>query len=446
MNARGKFRYALLLAGTLSTAAPCYAAQTDETVDARITRLEQELTELKALVKTKPSTTAAADIQIVQPESAKKIDPQSPLQVTSASGVKVQLYGFARFDASYDTNAISSGNYALWVLPKNGRNTDSEWNLTGAATRLGMNLSGPDTESMKLTGNIEMDFLSNIGAENNSSPRLRHAFLKAYWPASDFSILAGQTWDLVSSLIPFVDDVALMWEAGNIGSRHPQLRATKGFPTGNDGRLEMAVAASRSIGEKSFFQADTGKDAVMPTIQGRLAFSEPLIVKEQPATIAVSGHYGQEEWDTTSTGNYKQLDSWSCNLEVTMPLSKKLLLAGECFTGSNLDDFLGGIGQGVNASIPTAPRNIRTHGGWTALKYNMNPVTSISLGAGIDDPNNNDIPALGRTLNQTVFATLINRITPNFILGLQLSQWKTEYKNAPESDAFRAQTSLTYTF
>ena len=296
---------------------------------------------------------------------------------------------------------------------------------------------------MKLSGNIEMDFLTSIGAENNTSPRLRHGFLKAFWPASDFSILAGQTWDIVSSQIPFVDDVALLWDAGNIGSRHPQLRVTKGFSTGNDGRLEMALAASRTIGEKSIFQTDTGKDAVVPTIQGRIAFSEPMIAGSQPATIAVSGHYGQEEWDTSATGNFKTLDTWSCNLEVSMPLSEKVLFAGEYFTGSNLDDFLGGISQGVNAAVPTDPRDIRSHGGWAGLKYKVNQVTAISFGAGVDDPNDNDLTPGGRSLNQSVFANVINKVTPNLLIGIQLSEWKTGYINNPTSNAFRAQSSLT---
>lgn len=432
MNPKGKFRFILLVASSLIAAVPGLAT---ETVDARINHLEKEIADLKTSV---------------QPASAKQMptatEPSSFLSVSSSSGAKVQLYGFVRFDASYDTSPISSGNYALWVLQKNGRNSDSEWNLTGSATRLGLNLSGPDTETMKLSGNIEMDFLSNIGTENNSSPRLRHGFLKAYWPKSDFSILAGQTWDIVSSQIPFVDDVALLWDAGNIGSRHPQLRVTKGFPTGKDGRYEVSLAASRNIGEKSSFQTDTGKDAVMPSIQGRIAYSEPLLVKNQPATLAVSGHYGQEEWDTNNTGSFKTLDSWSCNLEVTMPLSDNLLIAGEFFTGSNLDDFLGGIGQGVNASIPTDPRNIRSHGGWSALKYNLNPETAISLGAGIDDPNDSDLAVSARSLNQTIFANIINKLTPNLIFGLQLSEWRTEYKNDPASNAFRVQGSLTYKF
>ncbi|MEI6638076.1 MAG: hypothetical protein WCL46_00010 [Chlorobium sp.] len=433
MNARGKFRYTLLLASSLCTAVPSLAAETAESIETRISRLDQELAELKALVRNKPAATA------------------TPVTLSATSGAKVQFYGFARFDTSCDTGAIYPGNYAFWALPENGRKNDSEWNLTAGATRIGLNLIGTDTESMKLTGNIELDFLTSIATETNQAPRLRHGYVKAYWPASDFSILAGQTWDVLSSLIPYVDDPALLWDAGNIGSRHPQIRLTKGFSTGNNGRLEVAVAASRTIGDRTTFQTlalqnDTGKDASIPSFQGRIAFSEPLIVKNQPATIALSGHYGQEEWDTNGTGSYKTLDSWSCNLELSMPLSEKMLFAGEYFTGSNLDDYLGGIGQGVNSTVTTDPREIRAQGGWGALRYTINPETSVSLGAGIDDPKDNDLATGARSQNQTIFANVITKITANFILGLQLSEWKTDYKGAGESNALRAQSSLTYKF
>ena len=441
MNARGKFSYALLLAGTLFTAAPGYAAQIEETVDARISRLEQELAELKALVKAAPPSTA----RVEQPPEKQTIQLNS-VTVAPSSGVKVQLYGFARLDASYDTGKINPGNIALWVRPENLNNHDNEWDLTGTATRLGLNLSGPDTDSIKLTGNIEIDFLGG-GTENNMNPRMRHAYLQAYWPASDFSILAGQTWDVISSLIPFVDDPAIMWAVGNIGARHPQLRLTKGFSTGEKSRIELVAAASRTIGETNSladtWNTDPGKDANMPTIQGRIAFSEPLLVENQPASIALSGHYGQEEWDTDKAGNHKTLDSWSCNMELFMPLSKKLTFAGECFTGSNLDDYWGGIGQGVNT---TTLSDIRSKGGWAALRYTLSPSATLSIGAGVDNPNDHDLPLGGRTLNQTMFATFVKKITPNFILGLQLSEWKTDSNNIPESNAIRAQSSLTYKF
>ena len=450
MNAREKFRYTLLLAGSLCTAVPSFAAETPESVETRITRLEQELAELKALVQTKPAAAVSADTQQA-PAPVKKADTAIPVTIAAASGAKVQLYGFARFDASYDTGTIYPGNIALWALPENGRKHDGEWDLTAGATRVGMNLNGPDTECMKLTGNIEFDFLTGISTENNQAPRLRHGYIKASWPASDFSILAGQTWDLVSSLIPFVDDPALIWDAGNIGSRHAQVRVTKGVATGEKSRLELAVAASRTIGERTSYQTltlqnDTGKDGAIPSLQGRMALSTPLFVRNQPATLAFSGHYGQEEWDTNGTGSYKTLDSWSCNLELSMPLSETVLFAGEYFTGTNLDDYFGGIGQGINSTVTTDPREIRSQGGWGALKYSINPSTTFSIGAGLDNPNDNDLAVGARSRNQTIFTNVITKITQNFILGFQLSDWKTEYKGASEGDAVRAQSSVTYKF
>ena len=179
----------------------------------------------------------------------------------------------------------------------------------------------------------------------------------------------------------------------------------------------------------------------MPSIQGRLALSSPIFVSGKPATIAVSGHYGQEEWDTAADGTHVTLDSWSCVLELSLPLSNQLLFASELFTGANLDDYWGGIGQGRNGVTA-----IRSRGGWTALRYTASPKTTLSIGAGMDDPNDDDLATNARSLNETQFISVTHRITPNFILGGQLSRWRTDYKNQQEGDAIRAQTSLTYSF
>ncbi|MEI8032054.1 MAG: hypothetical protein WCH05_01710 [Chlorobiaceae bacterium] len=429
-----KLRYTLLLAGSLFSAAPGFAAETPDPINQRISRLEAEIAELKALIKSSPAAAPA---------------PAAPT-VSTASGTKLQLYGFARFDASYDSGQIYPGNIALYARPRSGGKSDGEWNLTAGATRLGLNLSGPDTPNMKLTGNIEMDFLGG-GTENNSNPRLRHGYLKAYWPASDLSLVAGQTWDLVAPQMPFVDDAGLMWDAGNIGSRHPQLRLTKGVPAGERGRMELAIAASRTIGETNattgITATDPGKDAAMPTIQGRVAWSGPVLVGSQPATIGISGHYGQEEWDSNNTGSHKTLDSWSCAVDLLLPVCNKLTLAGEYFTGTNLDDYFGGAGQGVNAATIASPKAIRAHGGWAALKVTVNADTAISLGAGIDDPNDSDLSApTARTKNQSIFGMLTNKISSNMTLGIQLGQWRTNYLNNDEGNALRAQSSLTYKF
>ncbi len=321
MNERGKLGYALMLAGSLLTSSPGFAAETFTT---RMNRLERELAALKNVMN---AQSQAPKVIVETPKKSEEVS--SPL-VSTSSGTKIQFYGFARFDASYDNGKIYPGNIALWAWPENQNRHDGEWNLTAGSSRLGLNLSGPDTEKIKLTGTIEFDFLGG-GTENNMTPRMRHAYFKAYWPASDFSILAGQTWDLHSSLIPFVDDSAIMWASGNIGTRHPQVRLTKGFSVGEKSHVEIAVAAARTIGEKNSvpdpqslgYNTDPGKDAQMPTMQGRIAFSAPLLVRNQPATLAFSGHYGQEEWDTDTSGTHTTLNSWSGNVELSLPLCKK---------------------------------------------------------------------------------------------------------------------------
>jgi len=433
MNARGTFRHALL-AGILFTSSPGLAAEPSETataIETRIIRLERELAELKAMVKN--SSTLPAE-------------PPANATVSIATSTKVQLYGFARLDAAFDSGKINPGNTVMWVRPENLNNNDGEWNMTAGASRIGINLSGPDTESIKLTGNIEMDFFGG-GTENNQNPRLRHGWLKAYWPTSDFSILAGQTWDLNSSLIPFVDDPALMWSGGNIGSRHPQLRLTKGFPVGQKGHIELSAAVARTIGESNnladTWNTDPGKDAAIPALQGRIAWSGPVLMQNRPATVALSGHYAEEEWDTDKRGTRQTLDSWSCSVEFSMPVSRKLTLAGEYFTGTNLDDYLGGIGQGVNT---TTLKEIRSSGGWGAFRYIFSPSVTVNFGGGIDDPRDSDLSAGTRTVNRTIFANVINKITPDLTLGIQLSEWSTGYLNSTTADALRAQSSLTYKF
>jgi hypothetical protein len=424
-------------------------APSADTIEERILKPEKELMELKALVKS-----PADPVPKPTEKPAEKKPDESPLNVSLGSGAKVQLCGFARLDASHETGKIQPGNIALWALPERMNNNDAEWTMTGNASRIGLSLSGRDTETMKLSGNIEFDFLSNLGAENNGSPRLRHGYMKVFWPASDFSVIAGQTWDLHASLIPFVDDPAILWNAGNLGMRHPQLRLTKGFAAGEHGRVKLALAASRTIGEKNewadSWNTDPGKDADQPTLQGRLACSLPLLVENRSATVALSGHAGREEWDTDKQGHHLTADSWSWCVELSMPLSEKLLLAGEYFTGVNLDDYAGGIGQGVvkKGSTPAthAVDEIRAHGGWAALRYALSPSTSFGFGAGMDDPDDSDLPSGARSLNQTVYANMISRIPPNFTVGLQLSQWKTRYLNSGDGDAFRAQSSLTYSF
>ena len=51
-----------------------------------------------------------------------------------------------------------------WVDPETGRNNnDDEFNMTANQTRIGLKITGPDSEDLKLSGLVEVDFYGGGG-------------------------------------------------------------------------------------------------------------------------------------------------------------------------------------------------------------------------------------------------------------------------------------------
>ncbi|MCE5279200.1 MAG: hypothetical protein ABFD92_17405 [Planctomycetaceae bacterium] len=359
----------------------------------------------------------------------------------------VQLYGYIKADASYDTSAVSNGNYARWVLPENRNDNDSQFTMTARETRLGMKITGPSDNDIKTSGVVEVDFYGD-GTENTPEPRMRHAFMVIDWPKYDFSILAGQTWDVISPLNAPTLDYTVLWWAGNIGYRRPQIRATKIVRIDKDTSLKFEGAVARNIGHSNSFAplGDSGADSGMPVFQGRTSVSFPSLAAGKQATVGISGHYGQEEWDLNAGGDHQNVSSWSANLDVEMPLCDWVSIKGEAFTGRNLDSFLGGIGQGID-TVATGANGISDSGGWLALSLTPWKRWQFNFGAGVDSANNSDLnSASQRTLNRVIFGNVIYAINSATSVGFEISDWVTEYRNQGSADALRFQTSFIYRF
>ncbi|MBI1923471.1 hypothetical protein HYR99_04390 [Candidatus Poribacteria bacterium] len=132
----------------------------------------------------------------------------------------------------------------------------------------------------------------------------------------------------MKNALPSTVNYSVAWWVGDIGYRRPQLRLTKLFNMGSAFQLHFQLDAVRAIG---------GEDAGWPGFQGWTALSFPLL-KGKPVSVGVSGHVGKEEAD---------FNTWSANLDLTLPTSNWLTFTGELWRGENLDAYLGGIGQGL---------------------------------------------------------------------------------------------------
>ena len=368
--------------------------------------------------------------------------PGKPSMYAVESTSKIQLYGYLKLDAAYDTTATYPGNYPLWVkaLPQNGARQPN-FHETANQSRFGMNFTLPDSGDVKTTGKVEIDFYGG-GPENKANPMLRHAYVNLEWPTHHFSILAGQTSDVISPLVTPTLYYSVAWYQGNIGYRHPQLRFTKEAPVGDHSKWTFQFAVVRPMG-RDINGRRTGPDSAQPDVQGRIAYTFAGAAG-LPTTFGISGHYGREAYKAfTTTEHTLSAHSSSINLDLTIPFSKKVALTAEAFSGKDLDAFLGGSSEAVNFA---KGYGTSSSGGWLALTMKPTTKWTLNLGASADDPLNEDLSIGARSRNRLAFGNGWYAITKAALVGFEVAYMDTEYLGQQNVHALRGQLAIQYNF
>jgi hypothetical protein len=377
-------------------------------------------------------------------------DPEGTARVRSS--LDLEIYGYLKLDAAYDSARTSVGDFVKWVelVPENP--DDDVFSMTANESRLGLKFEPrkPDDAGtgprLVTRGRIEIDFFGG-GAANKSHLMLRHAYIEAVWPGRGLKLLAGQTSDVISPLNPKTLNYSVAWWAGNIGYRRPQVRLTRKSGFGEGHHLVFAAALARTIGatDSEFTSNDAGSDSGLPTLQARLGLSFA-----NGSSVGFSGHVGEEEFDLSAAGDAEVFDSWSANIDYKQKLAPRVVLQAEAFTGSNLQVYLGGIGQGVDVA---AREEIDATGGWLSLDFGPYERAAESgasrefhLGASVDDVDDADVATGARTRNTSVFASGLHNFNQHLQMGLELSWWSTSYKDEQEPSSFRSQFSVLYRF
>ncbi|MCX7916397.1 MAG: hypothetical protein N3A53_08875, partial [Verrucomicrobiae bacterium] len=337
------------------------------------------------------------------------------------AGLDMRLYGYVKLDAAYDDSRVSVGNFARWVESESVLRDDEHFNMTVNQTRLGLEITGPGSETFRSGGKVEVDFYGAGAGENRPEPMLRLAYVQLDWLKSGWQVLAGQAADIISPLAPTTVNYSVGWWQGNIGYRRPQLRVTKTIPVTDTVSMKCEAGMLRTItGRKFVFKEatdpDTGADAGFPTVAGRWSMSAN-VSDAGTATLGVSAHYGQEEQHRADLSGVLKYDTWSVNVDLRVPITRWLLVQGEAFIGEDLDSYLGGIGQGVNL---TTEVEIHSWGGWGALTLTPHSSWQFNAGGGLDNPCNRDVPNAGRTANWFVLGNVFYTVTSELQLAFEV--------------------------
>jgi len=286
---------------------------------------------------------------------------REPEAIPATEEFQFRFYGRLKADASLDTALVDPGNFARWVESPDLSEEHTHFNLTVRESRLGFDVTAPG-DGPSISGHVEVDFYGG-GAENRNVLMLRHAHIDIDWD-SGWSLLAGQYSDVISPLAPTTVNYPVAWWVGNIGYRRPQLRVSRRFGD-PDGGLLVTAAVSRTIGDDFALEpGDSGVDSGRPTVQGRIAWEWRQ--GRNQAGFGVSGHQGVEDLSDDFGEPGLDYESWSIGLDARLPLGQRWLFKGEVWTGENLDDYLGGIAQGINLDGGVG---VRSTGGWGSIEF-----------------------------------------------------------------------------
>lgn len=356
----------------------------------------------------------------------------------------LELYGFARLDVIYDDSrpdALQTPTFIESEDPAVATGGGDSVTLHPRLTRLGADLEGPALDALggaRPAAKLEIDF-QNGGRESRAVPRYRHAYLALRWDRA--TLLAGQTWDLISPLFPTVNSDTLMWNAGNLGDRRAQIRWTYD-PPGGGVSLGAALGLTGAVDDQDLDGDGVldGEESGVPNLQARLGWSRPLGSGE--LSLGLWGHVAREELTSPLAGE-TELDGSSVGVDFQVPVAPRLTLRGEAWSGENLSDVRGGIGQGVNADTG---EEIASQGGWAELAWQATDTYSLYGGATLDAPDEDDLSPGDRQENRSWYLVQRLDLDDAFRVGLDYIHWTTEFVGLDEGTDNRLNLYLIYFF
>ncbi|MDR0842196.1 MAG: hypothetical protein LBP68_02115 [Acidobacteriota bacterium] len=364
------------------------------------------------------------------------------------SSVQIKPYGYIKLDAAYDTSRTSYGDWTFWTNPSTSVGGGEESLSFGAReTRLGLNITVPtDGRKFQLTGKIEGDFDEEASTENKYVPRLRLAYFDIAWGAG-WSLRFGQDWDTYISFHPTQIDAGTLGQSGHLWNRHPQIRLTKETKFGENTSVTLKIAVQHGRNSANYDgSGDNQPDenaAARPNVQGGLVLKTKLLSDKQ-SVFSIAGAYGREKVNDNAAVAYPGVyRSWLVVGDVQLPLHNRFTVQGSLWTGENLDNYFGGIGQGVNVALGT---EVKSYGAWGQIVYTPSKLFQLGLGYGLDDPDDTELSGDARTFNDRIFTNFFYNLTSSAQIGVEYSYMRTDYAVTRDMHNNRIHLGARYNF
>jgi len=442
---------------------------------------------------TAPPTPMTTPVSPSVQEKPLATTPTEHLSTGVSSKFAAELYGFVEFDAIHDSTqsfndlagntAIARGNYAA----------SHQRTIFGARnSRIGFKLKGPDSEWVKSSAVLEMDFLGNqpspvseAGFVTSPTFRIRHMALKLDTPY--IYVLIGQYWQLFgwqSNYHP--NTVEIQGVPGQIYSRSPQIRLSHTIKT-EDVSIEVAVAAVRPPQrDSSTPDGEAGLRLLLNGWKG-LHTAGGAGTAIDAASIGVSGIYRRfevTEWvGTPVSANTK--NGSGISVDALIPVipatptdrGNSLTLNGSFVRGTGISDLYTSLTGGVGFPKLAAPAGGGTAPTYTpnidngmvtydssgqlhtidwlsymvGIQYYLPPSGDVWLSANFSSMKSNNIGLYGSAnslVNKSLWAdgNLFWDVNKAVRLGAEFAWFRQTYVDGVKAHNYRSQFSAYYIF
>ena len=307
---------------------------------------------------------------------------------------ELTFYGFMQLYGIYDTTQglnEQAQNTAI-ARPRSYAGEHGQSQLSARHSRLGLKLSQPVADDIKVTGQFEMDFLGNQPANppgitesafyQNATMRFRHVFAKVETPYVD--IVGGQWWSLFGWQSYFhPNSVEINGLPGQAYKRVSQFRLAKTIKT-EAVTIDVAIAAQRPPQRAS--ATPDGVAGVKLTFNGLKGWRTKGANDSSldAAAIGVSGIVRRFAVDELSAAPKSQVTTTAGAISIDamipiIPASKEshggaLTATGSFVQGSGIEDQYDGLTFGVSQPALAIPT-----GGTVAPTYTANIDNGLAM-------------------------------------------------------------------
>jgi hypothetical protein len=361
--------------------------------------------------------------------------------------IEAHLGGLVLMNGFYNSAKVNNSDVPQVVVPPDppGGPPASAAGATMRQSRLTLHVSVPEWAGGSVTGEFDVDFFGgqqpSAGGRTFPLIRLRRAFAELTWP--HVVIFAGQESPPIVSVNPSsLASVGFPEFAGsgNLWLWIPQIRVQGITNVGTSARLgiEMAALAPTSGEAQTAFltQPDIAERSSRPYLQGRVQATWGQAGQE--GELSVGGHYG---W--LAVGPDRRTHSKALALSLWTPIVSKLEIRAEAFTGQALAG-LGGGGIGQSFGLDSVP--VHTKGGWVQLNVRPSEMWELGAGAGIDDPDDDDLdPVTARLRNLALEGHAVWRLAP-VVVGGEVRRLRTRYASLGDVAATQINLAVGFEF